>query len=126
MRKELVIDFLENGEAQAMHVDGFDLGFLGNKKVQRATEIKFDEDTQQWGLYLPIESQLPGDTQAFRPVAEAQGFPSYEVAREAEVLWLNVCRSKSVTPDSEYGLGVISHIRSAMASGVELSLADWQ
>lgn len=126
MNKQLVVDFLPTGEVNSMHVDTFDLGFLGNKSVQRATEIKFDEDTQLWGLYLPLEGQLPGDTQAFYPVVEAQGFPTYEVAREAEVLWLNVCRSKGEEPSGAYGKGVIARIKSAMASGVDLCLDDWE
>lgn len=124
--KELVIDFLPTGEAQSMHVDKFDLGFLGSKSVKRATEIKFDEKTQQWGLYLPLEPLQHGDGESYYPVAEAQGFPSYEVAREAEVLWLNVCRAKGEEPNGAYGKGVITRIKSAMVSGVELSLADWE
>lgn len=127
MSKELVIDFLENGEAQAMHVDSFDLGFLGNKKVQRATEIKFNETTQSWGLYLPSDTRPGvGMEPVYYPVGSAQGFPSYEVARQAEVLWLNVCRALGEEPNSDFGLGVIARIKSAMASGVELTIADWQ
>lgn len=128
MSKELVIDFLENGEAQAMHVDSFDLGFLGNKKVQRATEIKFNETTQSWGLYLPMKALrlFEGAAPSYAPVHAAQGFPSYEVARQAEVLWLNVCRALGEEPNSDFGLGVIARIKIAMAAGTELTIADWQ
>lgn len=127
MSRELVVDFLESGEAQAMHVDTFDLGFLGNKSVQRATEIKFNEASQAWGLYLPVHAQNQECVEpTYRPVAEAQGFPSYEVARSAEVLWLNVCRAFGAEPTSEYGAGVITRIKTALTSGVELTLADWQ
>lgn len=122
---ELVIDFLPTGEAQSMHVDKFDLGFLGNKSVKRATEIKFDEKDQQWGLYLPYPEAIAQGSEGYYPVPEAQGFPTYEVAREAEVLWLNVCRAKGEEPDGVFGKGVITRVKTAMVSGVELSLSDW-
>ncbi len=126
MSRELVVDFLATGEAHAMHVDSFDLGFLGNKNVQRATEIKFSESTQDWGLYLPVHAQNQESVEpTYRPVPAAQGFPSYEVARDAEVLWLNVCRALGEKPDGAYGVGVITRIKTALVAGVELSILDW-
>lgn len=127
MSRELVVDFLESGEAQAMHVDSFDLGFLGNKNVKRATEIKFNEETQSWGLHLPVNAQNQECVEpTYRPVSEAQGFPSYEVARDAEVLWLNVCRAMGAEPSSAYGVKVIARIKTVLACGGELTLADWE
>lgn len=108
--KEIVIDFAANGTIEAMHMDGFDLGFLGDKKVTRATEIKFDEETQTWGLFLP--SLLSG---LWFPVAHGRGFVTYEQARTFEVAWLNICRVREVKPESETGDNILKAIRASAA-----------
>lgn len=102
--QELVLNFSETGVVSGMHMDQFDLGFLGKKSVERATEIKFDEDAQTWGLYLPIIN-------GWLPVPEGMGFGSYEVARRFEVSWINICRAKDIQPSSEEGRTVLSRVR---------------
>lgn len=109
--KELVIDFSESGEAQAMHMDEFDLGFLGDKVVERATEIKFDAATQTWGLYLPAEG-------GWAAVETGMGFSSYEVARLHEVAWLNTCRALGIEPGGSRGLSMLTQVRNRVATTV--------
>ncbi len=48
-----VIDFLPNGHVEAMHNDAFTLAFLGRQNIERATEIKFNEESQKWDIHLP-------------------------------------------------------------------------
>ena len=52
--KSHVIDFTPEGMAQAMHNDKFDLSFLGRQSIERATEIVFDEDYQQWARSVHV------------------------------------------------------------------------
>jgi len=104
-----VIDFTSEGTAQAMHSDKFPLAFLGAQSITRATDIKFNEDTQTWGLYLP------SDIGTWEGVPEAQGFDTYEGARKVEVRWLNVCRLRGVNPESNDGLSALKLIRRAVA-----------
>ncbi len=106
---ELAIAFSPDGTVEAMHMDGFDLGFLGDKRITRATEIKFNEKDQSWGLHLPVD-EMP----CWVPVLMGQGFATYERARQFEVHWLNVCRIKAIDPDSGTGEQVLQHIRSAV------------
>jgi hypothetical protein len=81
----MVIDFTADGGAEAMHRDGFDLGFLGKQKIERASDIRFDEDKQSWAIWLntPNGYILPDN---------ASGFATYETARKTEVCWLEYCR----------------------------------
>lgn len=109
---DLVLSFTPQGQVQGMHMDTFDLGFLGSKHIERATEIKFDEATQLWGLFLPR-----ADGSWVCPSEDAKGFPTYETAREAEVLWLNVCRVRGEDPEGAYGLTVIRKIKAGISSG---------
>lgn len=106
MSKELVIDFAADGHVQAMHMDNFDLGFLGSKSVTRATEIKFDESSQSWGLFLPATS---GD--GWVKVQHGDGFASYEEARSYEVAWLNICRAFAYCPHSQDAVAVLWSLR---------------
>ena len=104
----MVISFDEDGGVNAMHRDQFDLGFLGPQKIERASEIKFNETTQLWDIYLPI----PVHDQ-FRWVTSpaAQGFTSYNVARAAEVAWLERAALYDTNPMSEVGLRCLNVVR---------------
>lgn len=89
--KEIVLDFDSNGQAQGMHFDQFDLGFLGDKHVTRASEIVYNDTTQLWDVVLPNQGI------AHTPL---QGFSGYDVARAFEVQWLQECRKREVDPYS--------------------------
>jgi len=56
---ELVIDFKNDGSVESLHMDGFDLGFLGDKKVFRQTDIPFCSDTQKWNLVYLVGGDWP-------------------------------------------------------------------
>lgn len=104
--RELVIDFSAAGEVKAMHMDGFDLGFLGQKHVERATEIKFDEASQTWELFVP--GGLDG---LWLIVENGRGFSGYETARNFEVAWLNVCRHKGIEPTEPWAEWALQAMR---------------
>jgi hypothetical protein len=109
-----VIDFLPTGEVEAMHNDQFSLAFLGKQEIERATEIKFNPDSQTWGIYLPaLWLTVPPPYYA---VEHGQGFLTYEEARKVEVQWLNACRIDGVEPASDAGLRVLAFVRSLSAS----------
>jgi hypothetical protein len=105
MSKELVIDFKNTGAVEALHMDGFDLGFLGDKTVYRQTDIVFDDEVQLWDLVY-----LQGGATRFYDAA-LQGFPSYEIARGYEVAWLNDCRLIGCDPVSDTGLAAMVELR---------------
>lgn len=101
-----VIDFNLDGSVEAMYSDAFPLGFLGLQTIERASEIKFSEATQKWGLCLPLDH-----AKGFYAVRGAEDFNTYEGARRVEVAWLNSARLKGVRPDSETGLGILRQLR---------------
>jgi hypothetical protein len=93
--EELVIDISPEGKVEALHMDEFDLGFLGKKKISRASEIHFNEESQLWDIILPGRD---------KPENEAvMGFVSYDVARSFEVEWLQAARKNRVSPESTPG-----------------------
>jgi hypothetical protein len=94
----LVITFDTEGSAESLHIDQFDLGFLGSKKITRATDILFDEASQTWTIYLLTEGKDPA-----LPWKGCKGLPTYEVARSVEVAWLNLCRANDADPKSDTG-----------------------
>ena len=105
MTKELVIDFKNDGAVEALHMDGFDLGFLGGKRVFRQTDIVFNEATQKWDLHY-LNKGIP----RFFNV-NLEGFETYEVARDFEVRWLNDCRLIGIDPTSVEGIEVMIDLR---------------
>lgn len=125
--REHVIEFLPSGEVEAMYNDTMSLSFLGKQSIKRATEIKFREYEQDWGIYLERPSM--GVRGYFFPVVEVDpdrvgfcrvcpatvGFATYEGARQVEVVWLNKCRLTGTTPDSPDGLVILADIRKALA-----------
>ncbi len=106
MSFELVLNFTPDGAVDAMHMDRFDLSFLGKKHVQRATEIKFDDESQLWGLHLPR-----AHSEGYFPVTTGQGFDSYETARDFEVAWLNVCRYTGAAPEGVWASWALQAMR---------------
>jgi hypothetical protein len=98
---EIVIDVTDQG-VEAMHFDRFNLGFLGKMHITRASEIFFNDDTQDW------EIKLPGQDTPFK---SAVGFKTYEDARDFEVEWLQECRKHGINPLSDAGAGVCAAVR---------------
>lgn len=104
----LVITFDSEGSAESLHIDQFDLGFLGKKHITRATDITFDDDSQTWTIYLLTEGKDP-----VLAWAGCKGLPTYEVARSVEVAWLNLCRVNDASPKSGEGHTYLNQARKA-------------
>lgn len=103
----MVIDFTEDGQAQSLHRDELDLGFLGKKVIERATLIEFDVTSQTWQISLP---QAAG---GWKLAQNGRGFGSYNTARKAEVEWLDLCRSLGCEADSKRGEYALYGVRRA-------------
>jgi hypothetical protein len=104
--QEIVIDINPTGKVEGMHFDQFDLGFLGDKRVERASEIMHNSTTQKWDIVLP------GMT---LPVCDSvQGFDGYDTARNFEVSWLQACRKEAVHPNDPEGVHLASTLRDNM------------
>ncbi len=109
MIDELIIDISPRGKTQALHMDDFDLGFLGKKKIKRASEIYFNEESQLWDIRL-----------AHRPRPECEavlGFTSYDIARMFEVAWLQGSRKLFVEPFSPAGVDIAERLREGLIDG---------
>lgn len=102
----MVVSFAASGAVSAMHRDSFPLGFLGSQRIERASEIIFDEVTQKWDLHVRV-----GDE--FVPVQEAKGFDGYEGARGMEVRWFEMARLHGVAPTSAEGIQILNVLRSS-------------
>lgn len=102
---DLVIDFKADGTVTALHMDAFDLGFLGPKDTRRQTDIVFDGETQLWNLVY-----IQGGREYFRN-EQLNGFATYEEARKAEVRWLNNCRYLGIEPTNPAGVRIMAGIR---------------
>lgn len=105
----LVITFDALGGAESLHVDQFDLGFLGAKHITRATDIRFEDTTQDWSIYL-LDAEGDNPTLAWKG---CKGLPSYEVARTVEVAWLNLCRINETDPRDGDGHTYLNQARKA-------------
>lgn len=100
----MVIDFRADGAVEAMHRDQFDLSFLGKQDISRASDIKFDSDTQLWDIHV-------AEGEAFIMVAEAKGFPTYDEARRMEVRWFEACRLHSIPALGQEGINLLKVLR---------------
>lgn len=101
--KEFVIDVSSTGQMQGMHFDEFPLIQHGKDvKVERASEIFFNEDTHTWDVLLPDQE---------KPFTGASGFRGYDTARKFEVEWLQRCRKEDINPLSTEGHSVACSIR---------------
>jgi len=102
MSKEIVIDCKTNGTVSGMHFDQFPLSFLGDMKVERASEIFYNHETKLWDIILPdMDSAWTA----------AKGFEGYDVARSFEVNWLQECRKRSTQPDTYNGAMIAAELR---------------
>lgn len=107
--QDIVISFGPTGVVQGLHRDEFPLDFLGRQKVERASEIKFDDDAQSWTVWFPRE----GDTRDYATDPSFAGFDSYSGARSFEVEYLNRCRLEGIAPLSEEGVTLAGALRAA-------------
>lgn len=105
----LVITFDESGGAESLHIDQFSLAFLGKMHITRATDIKFEDATQDWTIYL-LDAQGENPALAWKG---CKGLPSYDVARTVEVAWLNLCRINEVDPRDGEGHTYLNQARKA-------------
>lgn len=80
---EHVVSIDPTGRVKAMHTDAFPLGFLGKQNIERASDIRWDEDAQYWSIWFNIDGRFEA------PPIEYQGFGSYEEARRFEVEVMN-------------------------------------
>lgn len=101
MADELVISIDPIGRASALHMDEFPLRFLGNMKLERASYIQFNEDTQLFDVVLPDGTSH---------ISHAQ-FTGYDEAREFEVEWLQRCKIARVDPGSYSGRALAGSVR---------------
>lgn len=106
----LVIEIGATGHVAAMHMDEFDLGFLGDKNVYRQTDIKFNTASQLWDIvYLGTDGVNTGSL-------SLSSFSIYEKARDFEVLWLNECRLLGQYPAGREGLETADTLREGYGS----------
>ena len=102
----MVIDFMPEGTVEAMHRDTLNLGFLGRQSITRASDIRFNDDTQSWDIWLAEPGRIE-----FVDVSEAHGFDSYEEARTMEVRWLELCRLHDLKPLTQEGRNLLVVLR---------------
>jgi len=114
---EMVIDFDADGTVESMHRETvLDLGFLGNQRIVRATDIRHNNDTQKWDIYpssaLICIPPVGTEPEFFSPPSGGlTGFASYEQARGVEVAWLEYCRLHGIDPLGVVGLAVVDDLR---------------
>lgn len=96
MSKEILIDINPAGVMSGLHFEDFPLPPFGPAQIRRATDIKFNSDTQLWDINLldHDESVIPHHPD------HLAGFDSYEIARGHEVRYLQGCRLQ--------GIGIVS------------------
>ena len=127
--KEIVIDFNPEEGVSALHMDEFPLSFLGRMKIDRASTIDFNDETQLFDINLKTATrfdvrQVQGKLRIFtysrgrrksEPLgdypAEALGFIGYDEAREYEVAWIQECKKVGVDPLEPEGIEIIQCLR---------------
>lgn len=102
-QREIVVNISPTGLVSGLHFDEFDLGFLGDKKIGRASSINFDESDQSFYVLITGETNPP---------EVARGFSGYDIARNFEVEWLQACmKAQNVRPHSAIGIELAALIR---------------
>lgn len=91
--QDIVIRIDAVGTVHGLHYDNFDLGFLGPKQIERASEILFDDDSQTFYVLLPGFTVPTGHS--------LRGFPKYDMARSFEVFLLENAAYNRVTIEDE-------------------------
>lgn len=81
---------------RAVYADEFPLGFLGQQTIKRASDIRFDDDTQSWGLWFFVDGEF------VPPPPQYTGFSRYGEAREMEIRIMNRCMGMGVSPLCPY------------------------
>ncbi len=99
MKKEILIDINPAGAISGLHFEEFPLPPFGPAQIRRATDIKFNADTQLWDINLLDQNE---DKIPHHPDHLA-GFDSYEVARAHEVSYLQACRLQGIGTVSQAG-----------------------
>ena len=109
----VVIDFNPDGTVEMMQDDKIGLGFLGRQEVRRATEIKWNNTSQDWEIELLLYTSdgVPAGGQV---VPQAKGFASYSLARAVEVKWLTMARAANVSPTTAEGLLYLMNARGVL------------
>lgn len=103
---EHVIVISPVGAVKAMHNDKFPLGFLGPQSIDRASDIRWDEQHQSWGIWFNVDGEF------IAPTAVYAGFLTYEDARNFEVDVMNDCLKRGASPtEQESQLRAIQHRR---------------
>ncbi len=90
---EHVLVIAPTGTVKSMHSDKFPLAFLGRQEIERASDIRFDSDTQKWGIWFRVGEEFVAPS---RP--SHYGFDSYESARDYEVQVMNRSLAGGVSP----------------------------
>lgn len=105
----MVLTISGSGKVESIYSEEFNLGFLGDQRVFRQTDIVFDVDTQKWDIhYLNAQGvRVFGDA---APLV-LSGFQWYEEARKFEVDWLNACRAAGIVAGSAEGLALAKKMR---------------
>ncbi len=106
MSKEIVINIAPGGVVSGMHRDELNLAFLGKQKIERASDIRFDDDHQHWRIHLADGHDPITKQQTFWRCPAVGGFPSYNEARDFEVAWLNECLKAQVPAISTEGTNI--------------------
>ena len=99
----------DSGRVEAVYSDEFNLGFLGDQKVYRQTDIIFDAPSQTWDIHYLSESGRKVFGEAAPRMLSL--FTTYEEARRFEVSWLNACRESGVQADTHEGLALAHKMR---------------
>jgi hypothetical protein len=118
MAYEIVFSIDETGVVEGLHRDEFPLDFLGRQKIERASDIRFNEATQLWDIWIPITKGMDLCLDA------AAGFKRYDEARDFEVRWLNACRAANVDPVLEEAEEICKRLRAWITEQLTLFEQD--
>lgn len=94
---EHVIEITADGKVHALHSDAFPLQFLGDMKVYRQTNIVSTNNGDTWDIIYLYPSKNGKKLKEWT-CGPLRGLPTYELARQVEVTWVNLCRVLGVNP----------------------------
>ena len=96
MTKEIQINISGAGALHGLHFEEMSLLPFGKAEIKRATDIKFNSDSQLWDIRLLDQNEQP----IHHYTDHLLGFEGYEEARSHEVVYLQSCKAN--------GFGVVS------------------